>query len=151
MRPSLILDFVSRTVFSTVLVFSLYLLFSGHNQPGGGFVGGLVAGVSLVLVYASGGVDEVRHVLPVRGEVILGVGLLFAQMTAVIPWIFGRQVLQSEIFDLHLPVFGELHLATPLFFDIGVYLVVVGLAATTLTTLGAQEPRSTGAATGGRR
>lgn len=144
MRPSIILDLVSRLVLPTVIVFSLYLLLSGHNAPGGGFVGGLVAGASLVLIYAAGGVEAVRRVVPVRAEATLAVGLLFAQVTAIVPWFFGGQVLESRVFDLHLPLFGEVHLASPLFFDLGVYLVVVGLVAKALDTLGAEEPPSGG-------
>jgi multicomponent Na+:H+ antiporter subunit A len=138
-NPSLILTTVSRTVFHTVIVFSVYLLVSGHNQPGGGFVGGLVAGAALVLVFASGGVEQVERTMPVPSTVVLGLGLAFAQVTAAAAWLGGGSILESTVVDLHLPVFGDVHLATPLFFDIGVYLVVVGLVAVTLRTLGRQE------------
>lgn len=144
MKSSTILTVVVRLLLPTVIVFSLYLLLSGHNAPGGGFVGGLVAGAAVVLLYAAGGVDLMRRVLQIPAEVFLGVGLLFAQVTAIVPWLFGMQVLESRVFDLHLPVFGEIHLASPLFFDIGVYLVVVGLVAKTLETLGAEEPPQRG-------
>ena len=139
MRPSLILSTVTRAVLSSIVTFSLDQLFSGHNAPGGGFVGGLVAAAAHVLLYASGGVPLLRRALPVAPTVLLGVGLAMAQTTAAAGWLLGGDVLESRVFDLHLPLFGAVHLASPLFFDIGVDLVVVGLVATILTTLGTRE------------
>jgi multicomponent Na+:H+ antiporter subunit A len=141
MTPSTILRVVSRAILPTIVVFSLFLLLSGHNAPGGGFIGGLVAGAGLVLLWANGGAAEVRASLPVRPVMLLGAGLLVAQATAAAGWLLGGQVLESRVFDLHLPVFGDVHLATPLVFDVGVYLVVVGLIGLVLTTLGAEEPQ----------
>lgn len=142
MSHSTILSVVSRLVLPTVVVFSVFLLSSGHNAPGGGFIGGLVAGAALVLLWATGGIAEVRAVLPVGPAALLGLGLLTAQGTAAAGWLLDGSLLESRIIDLHLPVFGELHLATPLLFDLGVYLVVVGLVAMILTTLGAEEPET---------
>jgi multicomponent Na+:H+ antiporter subunit A len=139
-NPSVILGFVSRAVLPTVVVFSLFLLLSGHNGPGGGFIGGLVAGAGLVLLWATGGPEELRTILPVPGTWVVGLGLLTAQLTAAAGWVLGGSALQSADFELALPVFGDVHLATPMIFDTGVYLVVVGLIATVLTTLGAEEP-----------
>jgi multicomponent Na+:H+ antiporter subunit A len=140
-NPSLILTTVSRMVFHTVIVFSVYLLVSGHNQPGGGFVGGLVAGAALVLVFAAGGVELVERTMPVPSTFVLGLGLAFAQLTAAAAWVSGGALLQSTVVDVHLLVFGDIHVATPLFFDIGVYLVVLGLVTITLRTIGRQEAR----------
>jgi multicomponent Na+:H+ antiporter subunit A len=138
-NPSLILTTISRMVFHTVIVFSVYLLVSGHNQPGGGFVGGLVAGAALVLVFAAGGVEQVERTMPVPSTFVLGLGLACAQLTAAAAWLTGGALLESTVFDVHLPVFGDIHVATPLFFDIGVYLVVLGLVAIALRTIGRQE------------
>jgi multicomponent Na+:H+ antiporter subunit A len=139
MAPSLILTTITRLVSPTVWLFSLWLLFTGHNAPGGGFIGGLVGGSALVLAYATGGAEQVQRIVPVRGELVLGVGLALAQLTAMAGWIWGGQILESALLHLRLPVFGEVELVTPLLFDLGVYLVVLGLVAKTLTTLGAQE------------
>jgi multicomponent Na+:H+ antiporter subunit A len=139
MVPSLILSTITRTVSPTVWLFSIWLLASGHNAPGGGFIGGLVGSAALVLAYATGGPEQVRYVVPVRGEVVLGIGLAMAQLTTMAGWVWGEQVLQSRLFELAVPVFGDVKLVTPLFFDTGVYLVVVGLIVKVLTTLGAQE------------
>ena len=72
MRRSLILDVIVRLVFHSALLLGLFLLFTGHNRPGGGFVGGLVAGAAVSLRYVAGGIDEVRDTLPVRPSTPVG-------------------------------------------------------------------------------
>lgn len=139
-RPSLILDVSTRAVFQAAILFAVWLLAAGHNRPGGGFVGGLTISAALVLVYANGGAQALRAVLPVQPVTFLGVGLLFAQATATVPLLAGQGLLESRLIDLHLPLFGDIHVATPLFFDIGVLLIVVGLLAKALDTLGAADP-----------
>lgn len=141
MAPSLILSCVTRGVLGTVVAFSVFLLVAGHNEPGGGFIGGLVAGAALVLVHAGGGAAHVERVLPARPETLLGLGLVLALGTAVLGIIAGGQVLESGYVAAHLPVFGRVKLASPLVFDTGVYLVVVGVVGVLLTTLGAREPQ----------
>ena len=80
-----VVDVSVGVIFHTVLVGSIYLLFAGHNQPGGGFVGGLVAGAAIALRFVAGGIDEVRGLLPVRPWTILGAGVLVAAVTAAVP------------------------------------------------------------------
>lgn len=146
MRPSLILDTVSRAAFPLVLVFSLYLLFVGHNAPGGGFVGGLTAGIALVLLYAGDGIDRLRSVIGVRWETLVGAGLTLAGVTGLGSMVLGEPFLTSAILRWNAPLLGEIKLVTVLFFDIGVYVVVVGLVLALLTVLGgysdAQSDRS---------
>jgi multicomponent Na+:H+ antiporter subunit A len=122
-----IIDVSVRVVFHAVIVASLYLLFVGHNHPGGGFVGGLVAGASIAMRYVAGGIESVRSLTPIKPWTILGGGVVLAGITATTPLLFGRPPLQANVADLHLPVFGDVHLSTTLAFDSGVYLVVVGL------------------------
>ena len=80
------LDTGVRAVFRTLVLFSLYLLFVGHNAPGGGFIGGLVAGCALVLVSVSRGQDALRRVAPVSGEILLGGGILLAIVSGAASW-----------------------------------------------------------------
>ena len=134
---SLVLEVSARLVFPTIMVLSVYFLFSGHNAPGGGFAGGLVAGLALVVRYLAGGRYELGETVPVDAGLILGVGLLFAGGTAVTSLAVGAPVLSSAVFEVTLPLLGELKLVTALFFDIGVYLVVVGLVLDILRSLGA--------------
>lgn len=140
MRRSLILDVVVRLVFHSALMLGLFLLFTGHSRPGGGFVGGLVAGAGLSLRYVAGGIDEVRETLPLRPWTLLGAGLATATSTALIPLIAGRQLLEHVKFDLHLGLMGEAHVDTALFFDIGVALVVVGMVLLLLVAFGERLP-----------
>lgn len=128
MRRSVILDTSIRLVYHPVLVLSLYLLFAGHNQPGGGFVGGLVAGIAIALRFVAGGIDEVRAALPAEPWNLLGLGLLIASVTAVVPLAFGGSLLESGKVEWDAPLLGMIKTTSALPFDVGVYLVVVGLA-----------------------
>lgn len=138
--PSLILDVCTRAVFHAAVVFAVWLLAAGHNRPGGGFVGGLTLSAALVLTYAGGGSPALRRALPVRPLTFLGIGMLTAQATAAVPLLFGRNVLESAAVTVHAPLFGAVKVTTALFFDIGVLLIVVGLVAKALDTLGAADP-----------
>jgi multicomponent Na+:H+ antiporter subunit A len=140
-RRSVILEVVTRILFHTILVFSIFLLFSGHNEPGGGFAGGLVAGLALVLRYLAGGRYELGEAAPVDPGLLLGVGLLFAGGTGVVGLALGVEVLQTAILETTLPVLGDIKLVTALFFDTGVYLIVVGLVLDILRSLGAELDR----------
>jgi multicomponent Na+:H+ antiporter subunit A len=140
-RRSVVLEVITRILFHTIVVFSVYLLFSGHNDPGGGFAGGLVAGLALVLRYLAGGRYELGEAAPVDPGLLLGVGLLFAGGTGVVGLALGAQVLQTAILEVTLPVLGDVKLVTSLFFDIGVYLIVVGLVLDVLRSLGAELDR----------
>ena len=127
MKRSLIVDTSVHFLFYSVLVLSLYLLFAGHNQPGGGFVGGLVAGAAVGLRYVAGGIDAVREASPVLPWTILGVGLLVAAATALTPLLAGDAVLENAKADWDVPGLCHVHATTASIFDVGVYLVVVGL------------------------
>lgn len=140
MRRSLILDVIVRVVFHSALLLGLFLLFTGHNRPGGGFVGGLVAGAALSLRYVAGGIDEVRETLPVRPWTLLGSGLVTATSTTLLPLVFGRQLMQHAKWNAHVGPMGELHLNTALFFDMGVAQVVVGMVLLLLVTFGERMP-----------
>jgi len=136
---STILEVGVDSVFHTILIFSIFLLIVGHNSPGGGFVGGLVAGAALVLRYVSGGQEEVRRFVPFEPETLFAVGILAATITGIVPAIAGATFLESEIWETDVPVLGTVKLSSTLFFDCGVYLVVVGLVLMILGVLGATE------------
>ncbi len=127
MRRSVVVDTSVRVLFLSILVLSLYFLFAGHNQPGGGFVGGLVAGAAIALRYVAGGVDEVRAALRWSAQTFLGVGLLVAALTAVAPIVLGHDVLDHAYYETTLAALGDVKVTSALPFDIGVYLVVLGL------------------------
>jgi multicomponent Na+:H+ antiporter subunit A len=128
-----------RIVFPVVMLLSLWLLFAGHNQPGGGFVGGLLAGAALTLRYVAGGIDEVRDHARFRPWTVLGLGLLVASVTASIPLLLGESVLEVEFLSLDLPALGDVTLSSALVFDTGVYLAVVGMVLMVFEAFG-DEP-----------
>jgi multicomponent Na+:H+ antiporter subunit A len=140
-RPSIILDVVLDLVFRTAVLFALFLLFAGHNAPGGGFVSGLVAGTALVLRYVAGGADEVDRIIGLEEQVFLGAGLLVAFATGVAGWLLGDAFLYGAKVTVDVPVMGTLNATSALVFDIGVDLVVIGLVLSLLRSLGAAADR----------
>lgn len=149
MKRSIILDRCVRAEFHTLLLISVFLLFAGHNQPGGGFVGGLVAGAALALRFLAGGVEEVQQAIRFHPFAVMGSGLLLAAATALAPLALGGQLLASAKATVRIPVLGSAQLSSSLAFDAGVYLVVVGLVLLMLRVLGEQVTRDdTGEVTG---
>ena len=135
---SLVLEVATRIIFPLIMVLSFYFFFAGHNTPGGGFAGGLTAGLALVLRYLAGGRFELGEALPVDAGKMLGVGLALSAGTAVTSLFLGAPVLSSAVFEFDVPVLGHIKLVTALFFDLGVYLIVVGLVLDVLRSLGAR-------------
>ncbi|MDX1883548.1 Na+/H+ antiporter subunit A [Mycolicibacterium sp. 120270] len=135
---SLVLEVATRMIFPLIMVLSAYFFFAGHNTPGGGFAGGLTAGLALVLRYLAGGRYELGETLPLDAGKILGVGLGFSAGTAVASLLLGAPVLSSAVLQFDVPVLGSVKLVTALFFDLGVYLIVVGLVLDVLRSLGAR-------------
>ena len=135
-RRSVIFEVVTRLVFHVMLAASLFLLFAGHNQPGGGFAGGLVAGLALVIRYLAGGRYELDEAAPFDAGLLVGLGLLVVVTSALAPLAFGGTILETTALDFELPVWGEVHLVTSLFFDCGVYLIVVGMMLDIVRSLG---------------
>lgn len=118
---SLILSTVARMVIALMLLFSLYLLMRGHNQPGGGFVGGLVAASALLLHAIANGVPATRRRLRVDPRAVAMIGIAVAILAGVVAAFVGAPFLTGVwAFPAGIP------LGTPLVFDLGVYLVVVG-------------------------
>ncbi|HSP28362.1 MAG TPA: MnhB domain-containing protein [Ilumatobacteraceae bacterium] len=126
-RRILILDTSIRILFPAILVLAVYFVFSGHNRPGGGFVGGLVVGGAVALRYVSGGAAAVRSTFRVPSHVILGTGLLFSAGTALVPLLLGGAILEHGDVEVDLPVFGTVKVTSALSFDLGVDFVVIGL------------------------
>ncbi|MGZ8178408.1 Na+/H+ antiporter subunit A [Williamsia sp. SKLECPSW1] len=135
---SMVLEATTRLIFPTMVVLSLYFFFAGHNSPGGGFAGGLTMGMALVLRYLAGGRYELGETIPFDAGRILGVGLAFAAGTAIVSVLLGAPALSSATVEVTLPVLGDIKFVTALFFDLGVYLIVVGLVLDVLRSLGAR-------------
>ena len=140
---SIMLEVIVRILFHTIIIVSLYLLFAGHNLPGGGFAGGLVAGMALVMRYVAGGRYELGAAAPTDAGRLLGTGMTIAVACAVVPVFFGAAPLTSTWFEWDLPVLGHGEFVTSTLFDVGVYLVVIGLVLDVLRSLGAEVDRQT--------
>ncbi|WP_019932423.1 Na+/H+ antiporter subunit A [Nocardia sp. BMG111209] len=134
---SMVLAITTRLVFPTIMAMSAYFFFAGHNAPGGGFAGGLTAGLALVLRYLAGGRYELGEALPLDAGQLLGTGLVFAAGTATGSMFLGVPPLSSAVVQVTLPVLGTVKFVTAMLFDLGVYLIVVGLVLDVLRSLGA--------------
>lgn len=138
---SLLVDVTTRVLFPSMIVLSLYLFFAGHNGPGGGFAGGLVAGLAITLRYLAAGREELEETLPVDASRVLGSGLALSVITALMPLAVGKPALTSLYQQLDLPLVGPVSLTSAMAFDAGVYLIVVGLTLRILDSLGGQLDR----------
>ena len=138
---SILLEVIVRILFHSIIIVSLYVLFAGHNLPGGGFAGGLIAGMALVMRYVAGGRYELGAAAPTDAGRLLGVGMSIAVACAIVPLLFGAPPLTSFFFEATLPVLGHVEFVTSTLFDIGVYLVVIGLVLDVLRSLGAEVDR----------
>lgn len=124
---SLILQTATRYLIDLLLLFSIFLLLRGHNEPGGGFVGGLAAAAAFVLYTLAFDVASARKLLRIDPHVLIGAGLLIAIVSGLVGLFFNNAFLTGEWFKWNVLNVFELELGTPLFFDIGVYLVVLGV------------------------
>jgi multicomponent Na+:H+ antiporter subunit B len=134
---TLLLEVASRLLLPTMLVFSLHLLLVGHYSPGGGFAGGLVAGLAFVLRHIAGGDVGFGGRVPVRPPLVVGAGLAVAVVAALAPLLLGAPVLSSTKWEVALPLLGTVSVQTNLFLDVGVYLLIVGVVVDLLRSLGA--------------
>jgi multicomponent Na+:H+ antiporter subunit B len=132
---SLILSTATRNMLPVLLLFSIFLLLRGHNEPGGGFAGGLVAAASFTLYALAFGVPAARRLLGTDPRTLIGAGLLVALTAGAIPLAAGAPFLTGWWGELPLPGLGEIHLGTPLLFDVGVYLAVMGMTLTIILAL----------------
>lgn len=130
---SMILSTATRYLLPLMLMLSIFLLLRGHNEPGGGFVGGLVAGAALTLYAMALGLRSARDILGVDPRTLIYIGLLAAAISGL-PALFGGLDFMTGLWSTQaLPVIGKL--GTPLLFDVGVYLVVIGITLTIIFAL----------------
>ena len=131
---SSILQTATRLLMPLLLLFALFLLLRGHNQPGGGFVGGLVVAASFVLYSIAFGVEASRRALLIKPATLLGVGPLVALASGLPALITGQPFMTALWTEVSL---GKtvLALGTPLVFDVGVFLAVIGVVLTIVFTL----------------
>lgn len=140
---SLIMEVLVDIVIRTAAVFSLYLLFSGHNAPGGGFIAGLVAGICVILMYVARGDHGMKELVRVSPDQLLGLGLAVAVGAGSAGWLWGTGFLETAKFEVDLPLLGTVKTTSALVFDIGVFLVVLGLVVALIGALGDESEGET--------
>jgi len=136
---SLILRVTGHFLLPLLVLFSLFLLLRGHNEPGGGFIAGLVAASAVALHLFFSDVASARRLIFVDPRDLLGWGLTFALISGLPAMFLGQPFLTSQWLEVNVPMFGMLKVGTPLLFDIGVYLVVLGTVLNILLSLAEAE------------
>lgn len=135
-RHSPLLTAGTRTMVPTLVLFSVYLLVVGHDVPGGGFAGGLIASSALLLVFLTFGAPGLDRVLPIDPEALTGLGLAMAIVAGLIGLFFEGTFLTYTYASVSAPLLGDIKVSSLLLFDLGVYALVVGLVATAVLRLG---------------
>jgi multicomponent Na+:H+ antiporter subunit B len=137
--PSLILQTATRLLVTLLLVFSLFLFLRGHDEPGGGFVGGLVAAAAFALHALAYAPARTRRALGVDPRTLVAAGLLVATASGLTALALGQPLLSGAWARIAVPGLGTLDVGTPLVFDAGVYLVVLGTTLVIVLTLGEDD------------
>lgn len=135
---SLILTTATRYLLPLMLLFSVFILLRGHHNPGGGFIGGLVASAAFALYGFAYGMPEARRVLLIDPLRLMGIGLLTAVSSGLLAPMVSQQPFLAPIWgENSYPALGKL--GTPLMFDIGVYLTVIGVMLLIILTLAEED------------
>lgn len=134
---SIILSTASRYLLPLLLIFSFFLLLRGHNEPGGGFVGGLVAAAAYALYFIANGVNEAEKLLKAKPIQLISLGLLLAILSTLPSIFMGQNFMTGVWLDTNFPVIGKI--GTPLVFDVGVYLLVLGIALKIIFSLAEED------------
>lgn len=130
------LQTATKVVTFIILMFAVHIFFAGHYTPGGGFVGGLLTTSAIVLLMLAFDLETVKKILPINYVIMTAVGLLLALATAAASIIFDVPFFTHAYDYFDLPLFGNTSLHSALLFDVGVYLVVVGVTMTIIQTIG---------------
>lgn len=134
---SIIIVTATRFLFPLLLTFSLFVLLRGHDEPGGGFVGGLIAASAYGLYFLAFGVVSAKRTLRIPPLKLYSTGLLIAFISALLPLYFGEQFMTGVWSEYKYPIFGKI--GTPLLFDIGVYLLVLGIVLEIIFALAEED------------
>ncbi|MGY6559977.1 MAG: Na+/H+ antiporter subunit B [Nitritalea sp.] len=130
---TLIFKTASGYLLPLLVLFSVFILLRGHYLPGGGFVGGLIASIAFVIHSFANGLEETKHLIKMHPGFLMPVGLLLAIAAGASPLFIGDSFMTGLWFDNPVPVIGMV--GSALFFDLGVYLVVIGVTLTIIFTI----------------
>lgn len=136
---NVILKTTTQVVFFMIFLFSIHIFFAGHFSPGGGFVGGLLTASALVLLLLTYDLKTVQQLLPINYTTMTAIGLLLSLGTAATSVFLGDAFFKHYFDHFTLPLFGDTELHTAMLFDLGVYLVVVGVTMIIIQSIGGDE------------
>jgi multicomponent Na+:H+ antiporter subunit B len=122
---TLILAAVIRILVPIFLGFAVYMFFRGHNMPGGGFIAGLVASIPYMVHAMAFGFSQTRKIYRIKPMFMAGIGLLIAATSALLGTFVGEPIMTAIWMETTLPILGKL--GSPIFFDLGVFFVVMGV------------------------
>jgi len=124
---NIILIKISRLYLVVMIIFSVFILLRGHNNPGGGFIGGIITSTGFIFYGIINGSERVKLLLRITTIELMGAGLLLGLVSLLIPVFMGREPFTGMW--IHSEILGSagIHLGTPLLFDTGIYLVVTGV------------------------
>jgi multicomponent K+:H+ antiporter subunit A len=134
-RHPLMMVVVTRVLMPIAIVVGLYIFLRGHNEPGGGFVAGLVIAIALLMQYMASGFAWTQARKRIEYHTMIGLGVVIAGLTGVGSWLAGVPFLTSSFTYIHLPPIEEFELATAMLFDLGVFLTVLGAVMLMLYSL----------------
>ncbi len=130
---TIIFKSASTYLLPLLILFSVFILLRGHYQPGGGFVGGLIASIAFVIHSFANGLEQTRNILKFHPGLLIPIGLGIAVISGAAPLFIGESFMTGLWFDNPVPVIGMV--GTALFFDTGVYFVVIGITLTIIFTI----------------
>lgn len=131
-----ILRTVNRVAAVIIFTFAINLFFSGHHNPGGGFIGGLTFAAGLTLLFLTYDIASIHSNIPLDFKVLGAIGVLIAVLTGVAAMLLGEPFLTQSIAHINLPIFGTTEIATAVIFDVGVALAVIGTSITIIMNIG---------------
>ncbi len=134
-----ILQVAAKVLVFIIMTFSIYILFAGHHNPGGGFIGGLITASALLLLYVAFDVETVKDIIPIDFKIVGATGLLMAILTGAGAIFLDVPFLTQKYTYVDLPLFGKTGIGTAVLFDLGVYLAVIGTTMTLIRSISEDE------------
>ena len=132
---NIILEKIARLFLRVMAIFAILLLLRGHNKPGGGFIAGIIIATGFIMYGIVFGSAAIERILYFNTRKWMGVGLLLVLLAAIIPVFMGLSPLTGLWYIEKLPLVGELHLGTPLLFDTGIFIGVIGVILSIVITI----------------
>ena len=132
---NIILENIVNLFMKVMFIFSIYLLLRGHNNPGGGFIAGIIASTGFIFYAIIFGTDSLQKMIKCKPQTLIGIGLLLVLIAAILPAFLSLEMLTGLWIKAEIPIIGTLHAGSPLIFDTGVYFVVAGVILTIIISI----------------